>query len=313
MKKFYLLIMSLVGYAATFAQPLNGDCPGGLAIRYYQVNITPSFYKLFITGGPTAAMTGSNPPASVTLRDITGTPIPIYAGGGTTVPFTYLEANGSATIEWDGTGIDYVEINYWIGDVFKECKFRPIAGGAMPIKLSAFNGRLSTESEATLTWTSSLEENSFQYEVQRSADGKNFTTVGTVKAAGTSLEAIKYSFKDPLPGTGGFFYRLNMRDIDDKTELSKVVYVNNKKGSDIITKIFPNPFTSEVQLIGATSADLNTPGNVRIFNMQGQLVNFRIVGANAIAIDPNAAKGVYFLKFRNSTNTMESTFKLIKQ
>ncbi len=181
----------------------------------------------------------------------------------------------------------------------------------MPIKLTAFNGRLNTETEATLAWTSSLEENSFQYEVQRSADGKNFVTVGKVNAAGVSFDAVKYSFKDPLPAIGDYYYRLKMVDHDGKSELSKVVYVNSKKGNGIVTKLFPNPFKSEIQLIGATSADLNTPGNLKVFNMSGQQISYRIVGANAISIDPNAPKGLYVVSLNNGVN--KQIFKIVKE
>lgn len=310
MKKFYLLIMALVGFAAAFAQPLNGDCPGTLSAKYYQVTIAPPFYKLFITGGPTQASTGANPPGSIVLRDIDGNPIPMYVSGGTTV-IEYLEPNGSATINYDGTFIDYIEINYWSGGLLKECHYRPAAGGSLPIKLTSFNGKLNTETEATLSWVSSLEENSYQYEVQRSADGKNFVTVGKVSAAGASLESVKYAFNDPLPATGDYFYRLRMVDLDGKAELSKVVYVNSKKGSGIVTKVFPNPFRSEIQLIGATSSDLNTPGNVKVFNMSGQQINYRIVGANAIALDPNSPKGLYVVTINNGVS--KQIFKVVKE
>jgi hypothetical protein len=300
MKKFYLLIMAFAAFATINAQPLNGDCPATLSAKYYQVTIAPPFYKLFITGGPTQASTGSNPPGSIVLRDINGAAIPMYTSTGTTV-IEYLEANGSATINYDGTFIEYIEINYWVGPILKECHYKPGAGGSLPIKLTGLTGRLVTDNEATIAWTSSLEENSYQYEVQRSADGKNFTTVGKVTAAGTSLEAVKYAFNDPLPSVGAYFYRLRMVDKDGTAELSKVVYVNSKKGAGIITKIFPNPFTSEVQLIGATSADLNTAGTIKVFNMSGQQIKFRIVGANAIAIDESAPKGMYILKFKDQT------------
>ncbi|HUP12768.1 MAG TPA: T9SS type A sorting domain-containing protein [Niastella sp.] len=310
MKKFYLLIMALVGFATINAQPLNGDCPGTLRADYYQVTLNPPFYKLFITGGPSTAVTGFNPPGAVTLKGLGGVIVPHYTSSGSSTDPIILETDGSATIEWNGTFIQRLEINYWTGDpsnpILHECWYAPIAGGSLPIKLTAFNGKLSTETEATLSWTSSLEENSFQYEVQRSADGKNYVTVGKVKAAGTSLEAVKYTFNDPLPGAGAFFYRLKMVDLDGKVENSKSVYVNSKKGSSVVTKIFPNPFTSEIQLIGATSADLNRPGNVKVFNLSGQMIKFRIVGANAIAIDETAPKGMYFVKVG------EITHKLLK-
>jgi hypothetical protein len=212
-----------------------------------------------------------------------------------------------ATVVYGCQTIDHIDIDYTVGGRAITCRYSVASGGSLPIKLTAFSGRLSTETDATLSWTSSLEENSFKYEVQRSADGKNFVTVGKVDAAGTSLTAVKYNFNDPLPGSGAYFYRLNMVDIDGHAELSKVVYVNSKKGSGIVTKIFPNPFTSEIQLVGATSGDL-IPGNLKVFNITGQLVNYRIVGANAIAIDENAAKGLYFIKLVKQNQT----FKLSK-
>jgi hypothetical protein len=305
MKKFYLLTMALVGYAAT----TTAQCPPALA-KFYTVPATPTPYcKLFIGGGPVATPADTPFVSLIAPAVLGGQPIPDLNGSF----FTKLyAAGGGGTVEYNCQTIDHIEIDYNVGGMHFTCSYPVGAGGALPIKLTGFNGRLNTETEATLVWTSSLEENSFQYEVQRSADGKNFVTVGKVSAAGTSLEAVKYSFNDPLPGNGSYWYRLNMVDIDGKTELSKVVYVNSKKGSGIVTKLFPNPFTSEVQLIGATSADLNTPGNIKVFSMTGQQINFRVVGANAISIDASAPKGMYFLKFRNSTNTSEQTFKLVK-
>jgi hypothetical protein len=309
MKKFYLLLMASVCYVTTiFAQPLTpSTCPGTLQIGNYIISLNPPFNQLWITGGPTFASTNSHPPASVELKDINGAAIPIYTNSGTTV-ITYLADNGSATINYNGTYIDMVQITYWdpATGTLKTCLYRPAPAASLPIKLSSFTGRLNTETEATIAWSSSLEENSFKYEVQRSADGKNFVTVGTVTAAGTSLQTVKYSYNDALPGIGAFYYRLKMIDQDGKSELSKVVYVNSKKGNGVVTKIFPNPFTSEVQLIGATSADL-TPGNIKVFSVTGQLVKFNIVGANAIAIDVTAPKGLYIVKIK------DQTFKLSKQ
>jgi hypothetical protein len=300
MKKFYLSIMALVGLATTS----NAQCPVGFHATAFTIGGTPQYCKLFVGNGP---VIDAGTDARLFVVDINGNPIPDLNGN----TYSILDANRAITFEYNCQGIEHIEVDYWQGGVKKTCFFNPPPPAPLPIKLSGFNGRLNTETEATLVWTSSLEENSFQYEVQRSADGKNFVTVGKIKAAGTSLEAVKYSFNDPLPANGTYWYRLNMIDLDGKTELSKVVYVNSKKGSGIVTKLFPNPFTSEVQLIGATSADLNTPGNIKVYSMAGQLINFRIVGANAIAIDASAPKGMYFLKFNNGSSNQ--TFKLVKQ
>jgi hypothetical protein len=273
--------------------------------RYYLVPATTPYYKLFVGNGPTGT--------AVQLSVVQDGPV----GGGQPIPFlnsspavyfTSLDiTTGGGSYAYANTyTAGHIEIDFEFGGKHYTCKYPVISGGSLPIKLTSLNGRLSTESEANISWTSSLEENSFKYEVQRSADGKNFVTVGTVKAAGTSIETVKYSFNDPLPGTGAYYYRLKMIDIDGTAEMSKVVYVNSKKGNGIVTKVFPNPFTSEIQLIGATSSDL-TPNNIKVFSVTGQLVKYSIVGANAIAIDVTAPKGLYIVKVK------DQTFKLSKQ
>jgi hypothetical protein len=313
MKKFYLLIMALVGYASTslaqpFPDPPNPpQCPAAMQAKYYLVPATTPYYKIFIGGGPIVTPPSTALVSLVQPAALGGQPVPDLGG----VIFTSLDNTGGATVEYASTyNVHHIEVEVDIAGNHYTCKYLADAGGALPIKLTAFNGKLNTETEATLAWTSSLEENSFQYEVQRSADGRTFTTVGKVTAKGTSFDAVKYSFNDPLPGAGAYYYRLKMVDLDGKSELSKVVYVNSKKGNGIVTKIFPNPFKSEIQLIGATSADLNTQGNIKVFNVSGQQVGFRIVGANAIAIDPNAGKGLYFINIK--TAAQNQIFKVIK-
>jgi hypothetical protein len=273
--------------------------------KYFLMPGTPSTYKIFIGNGPVLPPSAN---AQVSLvqpaaAPFNAQPVPDLNGA----VFTPLDNTGGATVVYLSTyTVQHIEVDFTLAGTHYTCKYLADAGGSLPIKLTSLNGRLNTESEATISWSSSLEENSFQYEVQRSADGKNFVTVGTVKAAGTSLETVKYAFNDALPGTGAYYYRLKMIDIDGSAEMSKVVYVNSKKGNGIVTKVFPNPFTSEIQLIGATSADL-TPNNIKVFSVTGQLVKFNIVGANAIAIDVTAPKGLYIVKVK------DQTFKLSKQ
>lgn len=180
------------------------------------------------------------------------------------------------------------------------------AATILPVRLTKFTGRLLGDNTVSLDWTSVAELNSNNYVIERSVDGKNFTAVGSLKAAGNSARAVNYQFTDKLPANGAYFYRLNQVDIDDKSEYSKVVYINNGKTSGTVTSVFPNPFQSDIQLVGITTGELNSK-NVRVYNIAGQQVNYRISGANAIAIDNTQPKGVYILKVKGQT------YKLIKQ
>jgi hypothetical protein len=306
MKKIYLFSMVLVASVGAIAQPIGGTCPSTLSAISYTVPTVPTFCKMFVAGGPKTYFHG----AVVSLVAVGGAVIKDLNNN----PFTYLDANGGATIDYNCTFVDHIDIDYFIvtspGDTTHfECLYRPAQGASLPIKLTSLTGRLQTDNSVALDWTSAIEEDSYQYQVQRSADGKNYQTVGTLTAAGTSLDLTKYNFVDQLPAAGSYFYRLNMVDKDGKSELSKVVYVNSKKGAGVVTKVFPNPFTSEIQLIGATSANM-TPGKIHMFSISGQAINFRIVGANAIAIDPSLPMGTYILQVKDDINVQ--TFKVQK-
>jgi len=176
----------------------------------------------------------------------------------------------------------------------------------LPVRLTKFNIRLINENTASLDWTSAAEFNSRNYIVERSRDGKNFESIGTINAAGNSSRTINYQYNDKLAVSGAYFYRLNQIDIDGKSEYSKVVYINSGKTIGTSLRVFPNPFQSDVQLVGITTGDLNSK-NVRLFNTTGQQINYQISGANAITIDDTNPKGVYILKVK------EQAYKLIKQ
>lgn len=297
MKKFYLFSMALLAYVATAnAQASTGQCPGGDPIFVRNI-------KYVTTGGTTYCVVIINntwPNANITVLGKNNSGVDV------TIPTSITPAPANIFTDFDSTGTFQYDCNLYTAEKISVSKLGsgtcvtliPPAA-SLPIKLTAFTGRLQTESSVRLDFTSVIELNSFQYVIERSADGKTFTSVGNIKASGNSAQEIKYDYIDQLPGAGGYFYRLKLVDIDGSAEYSKVVYVNSKKGAGIITKVFPNPFTSEIQLIGATSADLNTPGNIKVFSITGQQIKFRIVGANAISIDQSAPTGMYIIKVKD--------------
>jgi Secretion system C-terminal sorting domain len=186
------------------------------------------------------------------------------------------------------------------------CCSQPIPGqSALPIKLTSFSVILNTDKKAQLNWVSNLEIGGDKFIVERSTNGKNFAPVGEIKSSGNTTSVRRYSYTDASFTSIGY-YRLKMVDIDGQFQYSKVVYVNNKGGSGIITQIFPNPFKSDIQLIGISASDLNRK-NIRVYSPTGQQVNFNIIGANAISLDENAPSGLYILAVK------DQRFKLMKQ
>jgi hypothetical protein len=293
MKKIYLLTLGLVAFVVTSRSQdiCGGRTPTGVTSPWsgfcvaQLINLPPSL--------------PGQPPVQVKLYAGSGGVgfIPTISGAD-----VFSDANGHAeyvySCSFTPTWLEACNVNGC-------CPGNVVAGGPLPVKLTSFTGRLQNDNQVTLDWSSALEFENSKYEVERSADGKYFEKVGTLTGAGSTSNISRYTFNDRLPGSGAYFYRLKQIDFDGIFEYSKVVYVNSKKGAGVITKIFPNPFKGEVQLIGATSSDL-TPNNVQVFNVAGQRVTYRFMGANSILIDPSAPDGIYMLKVKGDT------YKLVK-
>jgi hypothetical protein len=251
----------------------------------------------------------SNVGETFALFDANGNPIPVTRNtaldGGSPQPGSLV----CFTYDCSQTPTTFTVCNNNTGNgqtVGSNCCSRPLPPqSVLPVRLSGIGVTLE-QGRAKLNWTTSLEIGSKNFVVEKSANGKDFSAIGEVEAAGSTYLKSSYSFTDNSTAVGAAYYRLKMVDIDGGFEYSKIVYLNNGKGGTGITKIFPNPFISDIQLIGISSAEL-TRSNVRIFNTLGQQVNYRITGANAIALDETAPKGVYIIKVK------EQQFKIVKQ
>lgn len=313
MKKIYLFSVALLAFVvSSVAQTNPPGCPTGIAWKNTSNDPFPHCYVNFVN----PALVGQTG-WQIGLLDVPGANIPLLGTGYNTgnPPDYWVDISsvtGGATFAWDCNNPLAVKegtfVLRYIPDAqtpFFSCTYNLTDAAPTPVKLTSFTGRLQNDNSVTLDWTSSVEWDSYKYEVQRSADGIHFESVGQLNAAGAANTTIKYTYKDQLPSSGAFFYRLKQLDFSGAFEYSKVVYVNSKKGAGVITKIFPNPFKGEIQLIGATSSDL-APNNIGVYSIGGQKIPYHIIGANAISIDPSAPDGVYILKVK------DQHFKIVK-
>lgn len=163
----------------------------------------------------------------------------------------------------------------------------------LPVKLTSFTGEVATAG-ALLKWTSAMEVDNQKYVIEKSDDGRIYKPVGEIPGSLLSGEDKHYTFTDVTFKSGDVaFYRLNQVDIDGKENLSKIVYINDSKKNSTV-RISPNPFVSEIQLIGISASSLNK-NNVRLQNVSGAFVNFEFSGSNGIRVDANLPRGMYVL------------------
>jgi hypothetical protein len=138
-------------------------------------------------------------------------------------------------------------------------------GGVLPVELTAF-GAQRTGASVRCTWSTASEQNSRNFSVERSLDGKTFTTLGSVPAAGSSVTPRSYAFLDAQPTSALAYYRLRQFDLDGKQAFSNVVVVAGTASTDFTTAA-PNPTNGPLDIAaeGITQASvLNVLGGTML-------------------------------------------------
>jgi hypothetical protein len=191
---------------------------------------------------------------------------------------TLLTYDGSASYGGDGNGVRFTNMttpgNYVFefavrnnfGDVGKD-SLTITRLGALPVSYAYINGQ-NLGSKNVISWATTQELNSDRFDITRSSDGQNFSTVGTVVSRGGNTQTA-YSFEDNNIPVGTSYYRLSQVDKDGGTHLSKIVTLVRRKAGIYVDR-FPNPAknTLTVTVQGESNGNIH----VLVADMQGRPV-----------------------------------------
>lgn len=163
---------------------------------------------------------------------------------------------------------------------------------------------------SAVVWETASERNADFFQIECSVDARLFTSIGQVKAHGTTSETHKYTFTDDKPEKGINYYRLKMMDADGKYEYSKTVSIIHNSDKSKIW-VYPNPVNAQLTLERE-----NTEGgslfDIQITDALGKVYfNARNIDNRQYRMDfKNFTSGLYFVKMTIGNNM--SVFKIIK-
>ena len=114
----------------------------------------------------------------------------------------------------------------------------------VPVQLAAFYAT-AKDNDVHLTWCTVTEANSKSFEVERSFDGRSFTAISTLNAAGTSNAKLEYSFLDrgALLAAKTIYYRLKQVDADGNYKYSNVISIKAAEPAFSV-KVYPTVLKS---------------------------------------------------------------------
>jgi hypothetical protein len=183
---------------------------------------------------------------------------------------------------------------------------------ALPITLFNFTGKETANGNA-LSWITSSEINSRNFDLEKGYNGRAFATIATIDAAGNSNANHFYNFLDVKPQKGDNLYRLKMIDKDGSFKYSKVVALNNKDEFSITT-LQNNPTQpnglARLIIINGEKGD----AFITVNNMVGQVLqSYKMSNPNGniqINLETRAlSTGTYIITYKNSKGKVLDTLK----
>ena len=174
-----------------------------------------------------------------------------------------------------------------------------------PVRLLSFEGRLKNN-HTVLTWQTASEYNAAYFNVQRSRDGVNFTTLGKVSASGSSSSLHNYLYNDndiTHLDVNKIYYRVIESDIAGRSLQNNVILIDVKKPGWSFT-ISPNPVKSSLKV---HLNNLSGGTNVALIDMTGRQLTVQQIntpGNNVLNFNMDAlAGGLYLIRVINGGQT----------
>ena len=236
-------------------------------------------------------------------RELVEIPASFYASSNVRFRFEFSSDVNSGSNDFE----DDLDDGFYIDD-FKIVKSTS-ALITLPVQFISFAGQLLLDETVRLNWEAITDQQHDHFEIEKSANGSNFTSIGTGPAT------APYWGIDASPFTGNNFYRIKQFDKNGTTSYSTVINVYYSPGLFNVS-VYPNPVT-DVLNVKINSA-ITEQYRISITDMAGRKVFEEKVVSGGAGIQTNIdlrkqASQFYILTVRNSRNEIVATQKLVKK
>jgi len=165
-----------------------------------------------------------------------------------------------------------------------------------------------------IEWNVENEKNISQYQIQKSTDGRQFTTAATIVSKGNSSSI--YNWTDVSSNDGNNFYRIGSVDINGHVQYSNVTKVTVGSKNQLIS-VYPNPVVNGTLNLQFTNESKGIYV-VRLFNNSGQIMHTTQMkheggsSTQTIQVNKNIGTGNYQLQVIKPDNS-KTNIKIVVQ
>ena len=179
-------------------------------------------------------------------------------------------------------------------------------GGFAPMQMlpvTFVNFYVANDNETVrISWSTATEKNNSHFEIQRSTEGVNWTTIAVIAAVGNSTSLNHYSYSDKKINAAVTYYRIKQIDEDATTTYTAVKSISGTKSSSTEITVKSN------NDIAISFSTIQSKVRVNIWSMNGQPMQQQSFTQSAnVSIRPrNAVPGVYVVQVIDGNNNSES-------
>ncbi len=151
----------------------------------------------------------------------------------------------------------------------------------LPIKFAGINAVNESNRSIAINWLVEDEAGIVNYEVERSADGVNFSKLNQVAPKYKNLQGGAYNYRDVSPLKSANFYRIKSFGADGKVTYSNIAKATIFQATTGIT-VYPNPVKGNTVKLQFNQANKGMY-RIMVANSIGQVVhrsNLRVNDAN---------------------------------
>lgn len=182
--------------------------------------------------------------------------------------------------------------------------------------LLAFDANVK-QSVAQLNWSTNNEGVISLLTIERSIDGKNFTSIADIDPRKDDREVLYYNYNDdldkiPVPV---LYYRIKLTGHYGTSLYSNVVRVSNYSADNAALRIIPNPFQKQSKIY--FNADSSEPMHIRVVDIVGRVRgSFKTnvqKGFNIIDLERLSAlnSGIYYVQLLNEKHLQVGSQRIV--
>ncbi len=236
--------------------------------------------------------------------------IQVYAGGSILPP---AAGSGSSdliqigpNVVWGGPGTGNQPPIYgpWI------LSYPFIGAGVLTVQFDYFRAEQKQPYTVRLEWATLIENNSSSFIIERSANQKTWSEIGTLAARGNSNSRSIYSHLDLEPVNGYNYYRLKQVDNGGQVTYSEIVRFNNQVRKNL--SVFPNPIGNVAQVYSKES--FKAGQTIHVIDAKGARIKIITpTGGNRLQIDLSGySAGLYLIQLIENGKVFEN-LQVVKQ